>query len=527
MPCKIKIQLVEFPAISIGRRVEFKRDAKKHHEASPEFKSSSISLISLTTLLVLVLIATQETRAFRRPSDADTVDRVVGAERFRRWTRMDEIGDHDEVQEIGSDPALRAPLYEFAGKLFKSINKGQDSNLIMSPLSISFALSMLSLGASEGSETERILRETLAHDHLPNMTSESFHEANRKLLDIFRTFSTKTEATPVLDMINFVISKHEIGSDYQKDVDKYYKASSLPSPIKSAQTPEEQSSVLEEIKRWSEEAGLSGDIITEEELRKSSMVLLNGLRVESSWLIKFGLKKVPELFFNNGRRDSVVRNRNALVSERNVINYVEFTKKTSSSAKSRALSLQARVEHSDHYDKLANYEFRAINIQLERPFSYTIIEPLKAGHGELAKLEKRLFESSSKSKWNKLNMIMAIVDAAERAEANITMPPFKFSKQFGLKEPLKSIGLNRIFAKNEAEFNRMGKDYHVDEVKHEAMVEVNKYGIKAAAATAIMAVKTASEPNWPVMLHVEVKNPFLFMIRLHKVPMFIGHLMSI
>ncbi|HNV71729.1 MAG TPA: serpin family protein, partial [Candidatus Ozemobacteraceae bacterium] len=98
-------------------------------------------------------------------------------------------------------------------------------------------------------------------------------------------------------------------------------------------------------------------------------------------------------------------------------------------------------------------------------------------------------------------------------DIQVYLPKFTFSWGGGMKEHLQALGMKVPFEDN-ADFSGMtGKpDLKIDQVYHQAFVEVNEEGTEAAAATAVvMTEKGISFEIEPKLFRAD--HPFLFLIR--------------
>lgn len=92
------------------------------------------------------------------------------------------------------------------------------------------------------------------------------------------------------------------------------------------------------------------------------------------------------------------------------------------------------------------------------------------------------------------------------------MPKFTLAYKETLNDVLKSLGMNDAFDNTRADFsgihqNARGLGLHISRVLHKTFVEVNEEGTEAAAVT---AVEIRAESLGP---HISIDRPFLFVIR--------------
>lgn len=94
-------------------------------------------------------------------------------------------------------------------------------------------------------------------------------------------------------------------------------------------------------------------------------------------------------------------------------------------------------------------------------------------------------------------------------EVQVILPRFKLTGEFDLGSTLKAMGMSDAF--DAADFSGMNGRPHdllISEVVHKAFVEVNEEGTEAAAATAVMMLRSVQIS--PVF---RADHPFLFLIR--------------
>jgi len=93
----------------------------------------------------------------------------------------------------------------------------------------------------------------------------------------------------------------------------------------------------------------------------------------------------------------------------------------------------------------------------------------------------------------------------------VTIPKFKTTCEFELAPTLSKMGMSDVFSWN-ADFSGMNgkRDLFISNVIHKAFVDVNEEGTEAAAATAVVMLKSAA-PIKPIEFIAD--HPFLFFIR--------------
>ncbi|MDY6986052.1 MAG: serpin family protein [Candidatus Thermoplasmatota archaeon] len=101
-------------------------------------------------------------------------------------------------------------------------------------------------------------------------------------------------------------------------------------------------------------------------------------------------------------------------------------------------------------------------------------------------------------------------DAMVKQEVEVLIPRFKLETRYNMKETLKEMDMILPFS-DDADFSGMDGTHHlkIDNVIHQAFIEVTEEGSEAAAATAVVIVAMGM-PTVPVF---RADHPFIFLIQ--------------
>jgi serpin B len=117
-------------------------------------------------------------------------------------------------------------------------------------------------------------------------------------------------------------------------------------------------------------------------------------------------------------------------------------------------------------------------------------------------------------------------------EVVVSIPRFKVTARFDLKDSLVAMGMKDAFVDGKADFSGMAgrPDLYISKVIHKAFVEVNEEGTEAAAATAVTTHLSMSlKPMHPrEQLVFRADHPFIFAIldRQSGSILFLGRVMN-
>lgn len=134
--------------------------------------------------------------------------------------------------------------------------------------------------------------------------------------------------------------------------------------------------------------------------------------------------------------------------------------------------------------------------------SMIVILPDK--HNGLPTLEKELSSA----------FMVKLMSQLKEEKISVMLPKFKLETKYQMKGTLKSMGMTDLFDSAKADLTGLtdsseGKGLYVDQVFHNAFIEVNEEGSEAAAATAVVTkFRSAPRQSWFYASH-----PFIFAIR--------------
>ena len=100
-------------------------------------------------------------------------------------------------------------------------------------------------------------------------------------------------------------------------------------------------------------------------------------------------------------------------------------------------------------------------------------------------------------------------------DINLNLPKFKIDESYPVKALLTDMGMPSVFG-NQAKFNVFADStpIAIDDIHHQAVIDVNEIGTEAAAATGVVAVDMSGPMHPPIAFKAD--HPFMFMIKDNK-----------
>jgi len=377
----------------------------------------------------------------------------------------------DYVPTGGSGPIqLRTALLPqvardnaFALQLFRKMaaNSG-DSNIVISPLSISIALGMAWNGAA--SETKAEMTSLLGMSEMPDSLVNQYYEVMQKSLPVVDSSTVVNLANSLWYAPDFIVKP-----TYLKLNQDFFDA-------EIRQLDFHQIWAKDTINAW---VDVKTNHLIDNILNATSeerMILINAVYFKGVWVDPFD----PEKTYSTS-----------------------FTKQKGGTNQVNMMSMLDTLRYGE--DSNAQY--------LDLPYgngaySMTIVLP-KTGKTTTTVLSSLTPES-----------LNATVSSLAKQLVQVNLPRFKVECDFSLVNPLKALGMKLAFTEM-ADFSSISEEpVMISNILHKTFVEVTEKGTKAAAVTAIIFY-TTSLPNYPTFV---ANKPFLFFIRENgsKVILFAG-----
>jgi serine protease inhibitor len=360
---------------------------------------------------------------------------------------------------------------KFGLKLFREIVKEEkDSNVFISPLSVSMALGMTYNGANR--VTAEAMQKTL---ELSGLTLQQINESYKSLMELLRGLDPKVQfqiansiwyrlgLTPEEEFLNLCKEYFDAlvsGLDF---------ADPTAAETINSWVYENTNGKIEEIVR----APISPAIL---------MFLIDAIYFKGTWTYQFDEDSTKDTVFT----------------------LPDGTKKPCRMMEQRGL-----------YKYLCNDDFQAVDLPYgDGDFSMTIFLPHWGADVDslIAK-----FDEDNLNYW---------LSCFSSDSGDIYIPKFKLECELGLNQALKTMGMEIAFDPYRADFTKMYKDVGVwiDSVRHKTFVEVSEEGTEAAAVTVVEMGYGPGPPGF----WMRVDRPFIFLIRENKSQtiLFIGKILE-
>lgn len=160
-------------------------------------------------------------------------------------------------------------------------------------------------------------------------------------------------------------------------------------------------------------------------------------------------------------------------------------------------------------------EFRAVLLPYRGDrFGMLVLLPDQSGEDHVIKLEQHLTPQR----------LSNVIAQLRPTDINVWLPKFRFEQSISLRETLQQMGATDVFQESRASLDALSSDKGIflNEVLHQAVVEVDERGTEAAAVTATVVNRDRFGRGF------RANRPFLFIIRdsYTGVPLFWGRLID-
>ena len=352
--------------------------------------------------------------------------------------------------------AVVAANNQFGLELFKQISDTglATKNIMISPLSISSALSMTYNGAK--GQTKEAFDNTL---HFTGLTLDEVNQSAKDLTDVLMTVDPKV----TLSIANSIWYKQgfSVESDFITRNQTYYYAVVKPLDFGASQS-------VTTINNWvDDKTNHKISKIVEMLSPDDRMLLINAIYFKGDWRNRFDAAETGSgsFYYEDGQSA-----------------FVEM------------------MHTTGDYPYFENDILDALEMPYgQGNFSMVVLLP-KEGFKV-----STILDTLSSDVWSSWQEQFVSVD-----EVPVTFPKFRFSYEKSLKDVLSALGLSEAFCNN-ADFSGINEDggLKITRVKHKTYINVDEEGTEAAAVTAVTVGTTSAGPGQPFV----ADHPFVFIIK--------------
>jgi serine protease inhibitor len=354
----------------------------------------------------------------------------------------------DQISLISSENS-------FALDIFKKVveNSEESKNIIISPLSISCALSM-TLNGANGVTRDAMLDALRMKELTPEKINNSYKDLTRALLTI--------DKRVLISIANSVWTENKlvVKKPFIDILTQDYNAESKSFDITDPLVPKQVNSWIE-----SKTNGLIKNMIDQLD-PNTVMLLINAIYFKGKWNSQFLKENTINGTFNKPGGSNVE---------------VPLMKQTS----------EFKIFKGEGFT-LAEFPYGQGNFVMD-----VILPDDVSG---ISKILQLITDTSFKGWLAQMSEI----------KTDLTFPKFKYGFKKDLNDVLTDMGMGIAFTDN-ADFSNISDiDLLISVVKHQAFIETNEEGTEAAAAT-VVGISTTSMPVGPFILKID--HPFLYFIR--------------
>ena len=392
--------------------------------------------------------------------------------------RLDNTVSVESAEGIETDEDFAKAEMSLGVELLKKCYDSETetaNNLLLSPMSISAALSMTANGAAGDTlaEMEKVLGGGLSIDQLNDYMAYYISRLPDKEKEkIYLADSIWIKDDPTLKVYDEFLETNK----------KYYNAEIYKSSF-------EPNSIVKDVNSWVNKntKGMIPNLINPSNIKQNTMMMLiNTLYFESEW-------ENPYLSTTDGK----------------------FT-----DLNGQELDIKQMESMESFYYDLGNADaFKKPYIDGE--YSFVGILP----HSDVD-----FNEYISSLDASALCEGLKEYEDPSTVDLDVMIPKFKYNYGASLKEILPELGMKTAFDSDKADFSKINDlsvegalPLYIDDVIHKTKIEVTEKGTKAAAATAVIMGAGAAAPIEKKKVYIYLDRPFVYMIvDKNNVPLFIG-----
>ncbi len=346
---------------------------------------------------------------------------------------------------------------KFSFDIFKHIMEENIDveNVMISPLSISYALSM-TLNGADGATRDSMMKTLRYYDIDLDEINNSYKDLTDKLVDI--------DERVLMEIANsvWVEEKLRVKQAFMDKLKEYFDAEAHDFSVSDPD-------IVDVINQWIEDHtnGKIKDMIDPPLPPDIAMLLINAIYFNGKWKYEFDEANTTDMTFypEGGQQVDVPMMKQELTTAINI--------------REKFMILELPYGQG-------NYVMDII-LPNEGYTTYDIIP---------------LLNSDDWNSW---------MEGMFNKEVELFMPRFKYEFKTELNDVLSAMGMKIAFDPYEADFSNISEqDLFISKVLHQTFIETNEEGTEAAAATVVM-IEFTSVPGGP--LEVRLDRPFIYIIR--------------
>ncbi len=350
---------------------------------------------------------------------------------------------------------------DFSIKLFQTLNPHDgDSNIFISPVSVSFALGMTMNGA-DGNTFEE-MKTTLGFD---GTDIEKINKSYAGLIDELYNVSKGVQ----FNLANSIWYRrgYTLQQEFQQLNEDYFQAKIEDLDFSK---PNESKEI---VNGWVEDQTENRikDLVKLNDFSAAVMFLINAIYFKATWKYQFDETQTELKSFRTDDR-----------------NYVEC----------EMMRMKGKFKFTQ------NEEYEALELPYANEnYSMLMIKPKSAGINEF-------MSNFGRQKMND------IVDKLEKDSVNISLPKIELDYEIELKKILYEMGIKEAFDPYAADFSKMfenvGSGIWIGKVRQKSFLKINEEGTEAAAATVVIMDRLGggSETH---EIYLDFDSPYIFLIQ--------------
>lgn len=331
--------------------------------------------------------------------------------------------------------------------------EASDKNLIYSPLSIKYALSMLREGANGSSKEE-----------LDNVLSKT-------------SLAKYTNIKDVLSLANSVFIKEtykiHVKDSYLKSIKDLYDAEVFYDKFENASN----------INSWISEKtfNIINNMVSDTYFENPNleMILVNALAIDMEWDNPFEGEKTYSSDFTKSNGDKV------------------------------SVAMMNQITDSKKYKYYQDDDYTLVSMPLKKyqdaELEFVAVLPKNENLKDF--VTDNEFEKNLKSLLEKMNNV-------SNKKLNISIPRFEYDYSIKLAKDMNLLGVLDVFSPSKADFSGISDTgLYVSDMLHKADIKFSERGIKAAAATVIFMTDKSEIVEPEGIEYLRFDKPFIYIIK--------------